>query len=139
MVHNITGLLKERGHEIGFVLAEGKAGKKSLAVGFRFSWRRILSTFVDILRMRSFLKEYDAVVSFDVQPAGMLVYLATLGRRDVCVIHALGTYGLFTPDNWIKNKLISFAYKKASRVFLINDFVRKKLKSQILNSYLVKT
>ena len=127
MVHNITGLLKERGHEIGFVLAEGKAGKKSLAVGFRFSWRRILSTFVDILRMRSFLKEYDAVVSFDVQPAGMLVYLATLGRRDVCVIHALGTYGLFTPDNWIKNKLISFAYKKASRVFLINDFVRKKI------------
>lgn len=127
MVSSIANRLQNRGHEIGFVVSSGESNCPLLKVGFRFSLRRPLTILRDLYKIRTFVKDYDVIVCFDVQPAGILAHLATWGRSDVIIVHALGTYSLFTLSNKIKNKLISYVYKKSNSVWIINDFVKKKI------------
>lgn len=127
MILSITDRLQERGHSIGYVLLNGESDSNTIVVNSRISLRFIFRTILDLFKMRSFAKNYDVIISFDVQPAGILAYLSTFGLNKIVIIHSLGTYSLFTPSNKIKNKLIYLAYKNANRVFIINDFVKRKI------------
>lgn len=127
MVCSIADQLKKRGHEIGFVVSSGVTDHDLLKVSFRFFKFRPYKNLIDLVRIRKFVKNYDVIVCFDVQPAGILAHLATIGRSDVIVVHSLGTYSLFLPNTGVKNFFIKKVFDMSNRVFLINDFVKRKI------------
>lgn len=129
MVESIADRLVQRGHQVGFVVSEGESQHPLLRIRFRLSLSTISTTLLDLLRMRRFVNQYDVIVCFDVQPAGIFAHIATFGRSDVIVVHSLGTYSLFTKKQRFKNKLIEAVYKKSDRVFLINTFVKRKIEA----------
>lgn len=127
LVNNIADRLVSRGHEVGFVTTNGSSEHPLLEVSFRFSITNLHAAVRDLVRIRYFFKDYDVIVCLDMQPAGLMAYLATLGRGDKIVVQTLATYSLFTEKQKVKNWLIKKVYCNADRVFLINEFVKRKI------------
>lgn len=125
VVHALAKELAHRGHTIGIVSNESILGFDSCPVSVKASYKSLFRTFADVLRMRRFFKKYDVLVTFDVRPAGILTYIASYGLGKKIIVHALGTYALFEEKSILKNYLINKVYSSASKVFVINPFVRK--------------
>ena len=127
MVSSISSELERRGHEVGFILSQGSPENDYLQINFNFSKTSLLGYIKDLYKIRVYLKNFDYAIAYDVRPAGILLYLASIGSVNKIIVHSLGTYSLFLKDAYFKNKLISLVYKKSDYVFLINNFVKRKI------------
>ncbi|XKT74486.1 MAG: glycosyltransferase family 4 protein [Patescibacteria group bacterium UBA2163] len=129
MAVSIADGLTERGHKISFVSENYTSKYQTLVVPFRQYFRRPFRSIFQLLKLRFFLKRHDVIVCFDTRPAGIIAYLAMLGRIKNVAIHSLGTYSLFTENGQIKNWLMKQVYNKVGRVWPINDFVKKQIEA----------
>lgn len=129
MVGSIAAGLEKRGHTIRYVLSGSGADTRHLRVLFRFSAKNFFKHMIEFWQLRVFLRDSDVVVCFDPQPAGMIAFLASLFTKNKIVIHCLGTYALFPVKRSIKSYLMKLIYTNITRVFIINDFVRRKIEA----------
>lgn len=116
-----------RGWEVGFVVGSGQTSANVLVVPLRdFSFGSIFAYIRSVLRIRKFLRPYDVVLCYDVNPYGITICIAALGLDTRVVIHALGTYSLFTRSR-VRNMLIAWAYRQADRILIVSEFVRRRI------------
>lgn len=127
MVSNIARELEDRGHEIGFVLGSGTSHHNFVNVTFGFKKSNLVSFAKSLWHVRKFMGHYDYIVCYDVRPAGIIATLASIGTKNKVIVHSLGTYSLFLSGERLKNFLIAWVYKKAFRIFVINEFVKEKI------------
>ncbi len=127
MVTSIANGLVSEGHEVGYITSGDSDSPTHLKIDFRFSIKKCFGTVIDLIKVRSFTSTYDVIVSFDVQPAALIVYLANIGRSHTAVIHTLGTYSLFPARNKFKKWLMQYVFHSAAKVFVINEFVKRKI------------
>ncbi len=127
MVSNIARELEDRGHEIGFVLGSGTSHHNFVNVPFSFKKSTLLSLAINLWSVRKFISHYDYIVCYDIRPAAFIASVASIGTKNKVILHSLGTYSLFVGGAHFKNFLISWVYRKAFRVFVINEFVKEKI------------
>ncbi|MCB0368734.1 MAG: glycosyltransferase family 4 protein [Bdellovibrionales bacterium] len=127
MVTSIANGLHNNGHEIGFVISSGETKHNSIKVNFRFRKLNFYNNIIDLFRIRKFVREYDVIICYDVKPAGILAWLATLGLSSSIIVHSIGTYSLFEKNKVLKNKIIEKVFSESDRIFIINDFVKRKI------------
>lgn len=127
MVSNIARELESRGHEIGFVLGSGTSHHDFINISFDFKGSSLISFAKSLWKVRNFMRRYEYVVCYDVRPAGIIASVVSVGTKNKVIVHSLGTYSLFVNGALLKNLLISWVYKNAFRVFVINEFVKEKI------------
>ena len=125
VVNSLASEFSLRGYEVGIVSPVGSNDFDSCSIPLRLNYRHPLLFFMDLLKMRGFLKRYDILVAFDPKPVGVLTYIANVGLNKKIILQTLGTYALFEHNKIIKNFFIELVYKKVFKVFVINSFVKK--------------
>jgi len=120
----------EKGHEVGFI-TEKKVSEKTpprLTVPLRTpSLNNFLRLPFILTRIRSFIKSYDFVLCYDVNPNAIILNLANLGQKRKIVIHALATYSLLGHGTPLRNLLMRWAYRRAKNIFVVSEFTKREI------------
>lgn len=123
----IAQRFEQQGWHVGFIVSGGDCPANGISIPMRKSTPLAFGRLVQSLaRVRSFIKDFDIVLCFDINPYGVLISIAGLGLKTKIVIDALGTYSLFT-QSWVRNALISWAYSHADGVLIVSEFVRRSI------------
>ena len=140
LASKIANNIKTKGYAIGFITREGNFSDPTLVVQLRnFSVIKFYNFLRTLFRIRTFVKNYDVIVCYDVMPYGVILNIATIGLRKKIVINALGTYSLFTNKSFFKDILISWVYNRASGVFVVSEFLKKQIEKYgfVLEKYTI--
>ena len=82
---------------------------------------------VTLLLIRNFIKDYDVVLCYDVNPNAIILNMANLGQKRKVVIHALATYSLFGERTPVRNFFMRWAYRRAKKVLVVSDFTKRQI------------
>lgn len=126
----IAESFRAHGHEVGFIVEKKIAGLSAsdLVAPLKLSsLKNLLRLPVTLLLIRNFIKSYDVVFCFDVNPNAIILNMANLWQRRKVVIYALGTYSLFGDGTLIKNFFMRWAYRKAKKVLVVSEFVKRQI------------
>lgn len=118
------------GHDIGFIVGKRTTGlgASNLAAPLKLSsLKNLLRLPFTLLLIRNFIKSYDAVFCFDVNPNAIILNMANLWQRRKVVIYALGTYSLFGDGTLIRNFFMRWAYRRAKKVLVVSGFVKRQI------------
>lgn len=118
----------EYGWEVAYIVNSGIVPERGIAVPMRnvASLRSLRSLIRSLGKIRRYVRDFDIILCYDVNPYGIILSLATIGLATKVVINALGTYSLFT-SSWVRNALIAWTYRNADRVLMVSEFVRKNI------------
>lgn len=87
----------------------------------------VFNILSNLIALRRKAKGYDIIHAHDGWPYGFYAYFAILGTRKKLFITGVGTYSVAP----LKKKIIGFfirkAYRRASNIFCISDFVKKEI------------
>ncbi len=118
-----------RGHTVGFIV--GKEGAESnapkLVVPLRLSSLNLLRLPVTLSLIRNFIKDYDIILCYDVNPNAIILNMANLGQKKKVVVHALATYSLLGKRTPIRNLFMRWAYHRAKKVLVVSDFTKRQI------------
>lgn len=119
---------RTNGHEVGFIIEKEDASILSkLVVPLKLSLRNLLFLPLTLLRIRNFIKSYDIVLCYDVNPNAIILNIANLWQRKKIVIHALATYSLLGRGTPIRNFFICWAYRRAKKVLVVSEFTKHQI------------
>jgi len=137
IVENIS---RQPGVEEVIVLTEEKGGynlEKAILLSSH-QLRNFVNFFINVLRVRKFIKKYDIIHALDGYPYGMIAALANIGINKKLIINGIGTYSILPLDQPIKGPLTKWAYKKADKVLCISRYTEKQLLKRVkLNNTIV--
>lgn len=100
----------------------------------RGAFGKIFAVCKVISQLRKLAKKSDVLIAVDVRPYGILALIATFGLRTPLILHAVGTYSLFT-GGYIQDFLMGCTFKYADEIFVLNEFT----KSSIMHSHTSRT
>ncbi len=119
---------KVHGHDVGFIIEKDTALSLSkLVVPLKLSVKNLFILPITLLRIRDFIKSYDAVLCYDVNPNAIILNMANLGQKRKVVIHALATYSLLGHGTPIRNFFMRWAYTRAKKVFVVSEFTKRQI------------
>lgn len=125
---SIGALLRERRVELSYCVEHGITDDRTTIVPMHvLSWRTPLAFWKSAFTLRRAFRRADAVVVFDVVPYGILSTIANLGLKKPLVVYSFGTYSLFSPTGRLKNFFMAWTYRRAARVAVVSDFVRRQI------------
>lgn len=119
MLRSISGELKKRGHEVGFVLS-----KEPNDISDPF----VAGSFLSIFKIRRFIKKYDVIHAIDVYPYAVIAAVASVFLKKPFVLHCLGTYSLMPEKGGFVKKLTRWVLKRADHTFSVSDFTLKQMR-----------
>lgn len=114
-------------HNVGFIVERGavEPGTRTLVVPLRLaSFKNFLWLPLTLWRIRRFMKPYDIVLCYDVNPNAIIMNLANLWQKRKIVIHALATYSLLGRGVPVRNFLMRWAYRRAIKTLVVSEFTR---------------
>lgn len=118
------------GHDVGFIVEKRTAelNVSDLAAPLKLSsLKNLLRLPFTLLLIRNFIKSYDVVLCFDVNPNAIILNMANLWQRRKVVIYALGTYSLFGDRTLVRNFFMRWAYCRAKKVLVVSEFVKRQI------------
>ncbi len=122
--------MKAQGHDVGFII-EKKPEDLSvphLVVPLKLpSLNNFFYLPRILLSIRNFIKLYDVVLCYDVNPNAIILNLANLGQKRKIVIHALATYSLLGRGTPIRNFFMRWAYRRAVKVLVVSEFTKRQI------------
>lgn len=119
---------KANGHEVGFIIEKKDTSILSkLTVPLKLSFKNLLFLPLTLLRIRNFIKSYDVVLCYDVNPNAIILNMANLWQKKKIVIHALATYSLLGRGTPIRNFFIRWAYRRAKKVLVVSEFTKRQI------------
>ncbi|MDO8495016.1 MAG: glycosyltransferase [bacterium] len=136
LVSNVAEKIKTLGHEVGFILEKGVNNENTLVVPLNLKLSNLFNLPGSMRRVRRFAAGYDAVISYDINPYGIVVSLAMLGLKKKKVAYAIATYSVLTSGHFFKNMLMRWAYQQADAVWSVSKFVVQQIEK---SGYKIKT
>lgn len=128
VLHSLGNEMEKAGHEVFACVVEGIPSHTTTVVDLHvISWRKPLAFWRALRVLRRRFREIDVIHVFDVVPYGIISTLANIGLNKPLVINAFGTYSLFDPTYWLKNKAIAWVYRQAAAIVIVSDFVRRRI------------
>ena len=129
IVENIS---RQKGVE-AIVLTEKKSGHKLEKAILRPSLllRDLLNLFVNVFKIRKYIKKCDIVHALDGYPYGVIIALANIGINKKLIINGVGTYSVLPLDESIKKFLLKLAYKKADKILCISKFTENQILKRV--------
>ncbi len=119
---------KAHGHEVGFIVEKKDASNlPKLTVPLRLSVKNFLLLPFTLLRIRNFIKSYDVVLCYDVNPNAIILNMANLWQKKKIVIHALATYSLLGHGTPVRNFFMRWAYRRAKKVLVVSEFTKRQI------------
>ena len=121
---------KAHGHKVGFIIEKRAANLDvpHLVVPLRpTSFRNLLRLPLTLWSIRRFIRSYDAVLCYDVNPNAIILNLANLWQKKKIVIHALATYSLLGQGTPIRNIFMRWAYRRAKKVLVVSEFTKRQI------------
>lgn len=121
---------KMQGHDVGFIIKKKSADLDlpNLVVPLGLSsLKNLLLLPLTLLQIRNFIKTYDVVLCYDVNPNAIILNMANLGQRNKVVIHALATYSLLGKGMPVRNFFMSWAYRRALKVLVVSEFTKRQI------------
>lgn len=127
-LHSISAELARQGIPVHYCVERGVPGPTMDLVSFQvFSLARIGQFLKTIRALRRAFRRADLIHVFDATPYGILSCIANMGLGKPLIIYSFGSYSLFHPGARIKNWLMAWVYKRATRVIIVSDFVRRQI------------
>lgn len=93
--------------------------------------KRGIGIFWSAWRVRKYVKKCDVVHALDGYPYGIIAVLAVIGLKKKVIITAIGTYSVEPLYRIKTSKLLSWAYKKASRVVCISRYTMDQILKKV--------
>ncbi|MEK7604163.1 MAG: glycosyltransferase family 4 protein [Patescibacteria group bacterium] len=125
---NVSEQFRAYGHDVGFIVEkEDSLNFPQLAVPLRLSVKNLLFLPLTLLRIRNFIKTYDVILCYDVNPNAIILNMANLGQKRKVVIHALATYSLLGRGTPVRNFFMRWAYRRAKKVLVISEFTKRQI------------
>ena len=119
---------KAHGHEVGFIIEKDTLlNLPKLAVPLKLSAKNLFLLPLTLLRIRNFIKFYDVVLCYDVNPNAIILNMANLWQKRKVVIHALATYSLLGQGTSIRNFFMRWAYGRAKKVLVVSEFTKRQI------------
>jgi len=126
----VTEGFRNKGHYVGFVIEKKPAGLDSpnLVVPLGLSsLKNLLRLPFNLLQIRNFIKSYDVVLCYDVNPNAIILNMANLWQKKKVIIHALATYSLLGKGTPIRNFFMRWAYHRAVKVLVVSEFTKQQI------------
>lgn len=117
--------IRNAGHSVT-ILKEEDDGYEGISI-----LKRGAGIFWSACRVRRYAKECDVVHALDGYPYGIIAALAAIGLKKKVVITAIGTYSVEPLYRVKTSKLLSWAYRKASRVVCISRFTMDQILKKV--------
>ena len=128
VLYSLGSEMEKVGHEMSYCVVEGVPSETTTVVDLHvLSWKKLFMLPRSIRALRSHFREVDVIHVFDVVPYSIISMLANIGLRKPLMVNAFGTYSLFDPGHWVKNKVIAWVYNHATSVVIVSDFVRRHI------------
>ena len=77
------------------------------------------------------LRKYDAILCYDVLPAGFISAFASLILRKPLYLHCIGTYSLFHSSSSIKIYCMRLVHRQAKKTFILSRSVKKNIEDSL--------
>lgn len=127
---NVASEFSNAGHQVKVVSEGGDYKGDHLKVDF--TRKNPFAVLGNIYRIALHIKDVEFVIAYDLKPAGIYTYLASLLSNKKYILHCIGTYSLCTAqDSKLKRWLMKQVFKNASRVFFLSTLVRSAVSSSI--------
>ncbi|PIR84924.1 hypothetical protein COU16_00185 [Candidatus Kaiserbacteria bacterium CG10_big_fil_rev_8_21_14_0_10_47_16] len=140
MVTNIARELNQKGVTVNFISESECSEFPTTVTKLRgHSVFRPISLLKTLRTLRSISNTSDAVVCFDVRPAGIMGAFGVIGTRTPLSVHALGTYSLYFKggsfSSKLKNILLWRVYRLCTNIFIINEYVQDAIERSGSHKY----
>lgn len=93
--------------------------------------RNLFNIFVNALRLRKQIKDYDIIHSLEGYPYGIIASLVNIGLNKKLIINGIGTYSVMPLSKMIKKTLLKWAYKKADKLICISKFTQEQILKKV--------
>ncbi len=129
LVLSVADEFKKEGHTIGIITEQGESVEHFLEIDFRS--RNPITIIKNAYNAFMFIRTYDAVLCFDILPAGFLGAFVSFVLRKPFYLHCIGTYSLFSKSSRVKNMFMKLVHATSRKTFILSTAVRTYIEASL--------
>jgi len=117
--------IKQKGNEVT-ILKENDDGFDGLSI-----LKNGTGMFSSAFKIRKYLNDCDIIHALDVNPQGIIAYLANMFKKKKFILTAQGSYAIAPLYNWKTNLLSRISYKSADSIISISNYTKEELLKKV--------